>query len=239
MIDSKLSFIPMAMIVPTKDRSASLDRMLESYEKQKQFAEVVIVDASVDSKTERVAKIRSDECYVRYFRTLRAGAAAQRSEGILVTSQPFILFCDDDVLFEPECLNRLWQAITSDDQLGGVSATIINQRYTSPGVISRTMFALLNGRNEKSFAGRILGPAVNLLPEDRDDLPEVVSVEWLNTTCTILENRYFRADPAVVADLYPTNRHRQSVRRGAAAESVIGIGDINVWTKHVFVSDFD
>jgi hypothetical protein len=26
---------------------------------------------------------------------------------------------------------------------------------------------------------------VNLLPEDRDELPEVVTVEWLNTTCTL------------------------------------------------------
>ena len=32
--------------------------------------------------------------------------------------------------------------------------------------------------------GRVLGPAVNLAPEDRDGLPEVVPVEWLNTGCT-------------------------------------------------------
>ena len=38
---------------------------------------------------------------------------------------------------------------------------------------------------EKSFAGRVIGPAVNLLPEDRHDLPEVVPVEWLNHGCTI------------------------------------------------------
>jgi hypothetical protein len=35
-----------------------------------------------------------------------------------------------------------------------------------------------------SYAGRVLGPAVNLLPEDREDLPEVVPVEWLNLGCT-------------------------------------------------------
>lgn len=47
------------------------------------------------------------------------------------------------------------------------------------------LFTLLHGRREHSFAGRIIGPAVNLLPEDRGDLPEVVPVEWLNTTCTL------------------------------------------------------
>ena len=31
----------------------------------------------------------------------------------------------------------------------------------------------------------MLGPAVNLLPEDRDDLPDIVPVEWLNLGCTL------------------------------------------------------
>jgi hypothetical protein len=30
-----------------------------------------------------------------------------------------------------------------------------------------------------------LGPAVNLLPQDREDLPEAVPVDWLNTTCAL------------------------------------------------------
>jgi hypothetical protein len=62
---------------------------------------------------------------------------------------------------------------------------IVNQRYQPPGRASRLMFWLMAGRTEKTYAGRVLGPAVNLLPEDREDLPEVVPVEWLNTTCTL------------------------------------------------------
>ena len=90
---------------------------------------------------------------------------------------------------------RLWNAIESDRQLGGVNAMIVNQRYQPPGFISRTMFTLMHGRREKSFAGKLIGPAINLLPEDRDDLPEVVPVEWLNTTCTIYR-REALPDPA-------------------------------------------
>jgi hypothetical protein len=62
---------------------------------------------------------------------------------------------------------------------------ITNQRYQSPGRISQFVFRLMAGHTERSYAGRVLGPAVNLLPEDRDDLPAVVPVEWLNTTCTL------------------------------------------------------
>lgn len=36
-----------------------------------------------------------------------------------------------------------------------------------------------------SYAGRVLGPAINLLPEDCGSLPEIVPVEWLNTTCAM------------------------------------------------------
>jgi glycosyltransferase involved in cell wall biosynthesis len=118
-------------------------------------------------------------------RAAQLGAAVQRNQGVAMATQPFIWFFDDDILFEPECVSRLWRAIQADSKLGGVNAMIVNQRYQPPGFASRTVFRLLNGKQERSFAGRVLGPAVNLLPEDREDLPEVVSVEWLNTTCTI------------------------------------------------------
>jgi hypothetical protein len=36
------------------------------------------------------------------------------------------------------------------------------------------------GEARASYAGRVLGPAVNLLPEDDDRLADVVPVEWLN-----------------------------------------------------------
>ncbi len=124
------------------------------------------------------------------------GAAAQRNAGRSHgATQPFVWFFDDDILFEPDCVQRLWSAIESDRQLGGVNAMITNQRYQSPGMISRLMFTLMNGGPEKSFAGKLIGPAINLLPEDRDDLPEVVPVEWLNTTCTIYRREALPSPP--------------------------------------------
>jgi hypothetical protein len=41
----------------------------------------------------------------------------------------------------------------------------------------------------------VLGPAVNLLPEDRENLPEVVPVEWLNTTCTLYRREALPSPP--------------------------------------------
>src|SRR5262249_16222121 len=111
-------------------------------------------------------------------------AAAQRNQGLRHCSQSVVGFIDDDILFEPNCIELLWTALQSSDEIGGVNAMIINQRYQAPGLISRCVFRIMSGCQRASYAGRVLGPAVNLLPEDRDDLPEIVPVDWLNLGCT-------------------------------------------------------
>ena len=177
-------------MIATKDRAASLARTLDSLAAQGVLpAEVIAVDGSVGDDSRAVLENWgtkfAPQVAVRWQRAERLGAAIQRNQGITAATQPFIWFFDDDILFEPECVSRLWRAMESDPQLGGVNAMITNQQYHPPGRVSRTVFTLMHGRREHSFAGRIIGPAVNLLPEDRADLPEVVSVEWLNTTCTL------------------------------------------------------
>jgi GT2 family glycosyltransferase len=146
------------------------------------------VDASEDSFTRALCEeqpVPGLRSVVSWCRADVPGAATQRNQGVRASSQAVMGFMDDDILFEPLCFARLWSALKSDPRLGGVNAMITNQRYQTPGRISRLVFRLMDGRAERSYAGRVLGPAVNLLPEDSDDLPEVVPVEWLNTTCTL------------------------------------------------------
>jgi glycosyltransferase involved in cell wall biosynthesis len=181
--------LPVAMVIPTRDRAAVLRRTLESLALQcAQPAELSIVDASGDRSTrslcleEVIPGLRSA---VSWWSAELVGAASQRNQGVRFCSQPVIGFMDDDILFEPDCFRRLWGALHSDDWIGGVNAMITNQRYQSLGLISRIVFRLIDDRPESSYAGGVLGPAVNLLPDDREDLPEVVPVEWLNTGCTL------------------------------------------------------
>jgi glycosyltransferase involved in cell wall biosynthesis len=181
--------LPVAVVIPTRDRAAALRRTLESLARQSvQPAEVSIVDASANGLTrslcvgESIPLLRST---LTWCSADLSGAASQRNQGVRSCSQPVVGFMDDDILFEPDCFARLWRALHSDGRIGGVNAMIINQRYQSPGRISRFVFSLMDDRTESSYAGRVIGPAVNVLPEDREDLPEVVPVEWLNTTCTL------------------------------------------------------
>lgn len=149
--------------------------------------EMIVVDASEDDETARLCETRIDglSTVVTYSKAVEVGAATQRNQAMPRASQDAILFLDDDIVFEDGCVMRLWEALESDAHLGGVNAMITNQRYTPPGLVSGSLFRILNGKYATTYAGKCIGPALNLLPEDRPDLPDVVSVEWLNTTCTL------------------------------------------------------
>jgi glycosyltransferase involved in cell wall biosynthesis len=190
----KERLLPVSAVIATGNRAQCLAGTLDSLLTQDLLPrEFVVVDASGDDATKNFLsdfeKRVSPGASMHWARAEVAGAAPQRNQGVALSSQPFIWFFDDDILFELDCVSRLWRAIESDAMLGGVNAMIVNQRYEPPGFVSRTLFTLMRGRREKSFAGRVIGPAINLLPEDRQDLPEVVPVQWLNTTCTIYRRK--------------------------------------------------
>ena len=146
-----------------------------------------MVDASDDGVTRSLCierPVPGLDAELIWLASQTPGAASQRNQGVEKCTHAVVGFFDDDILFELDCIARLWQALQSDPGLGGVNAMITNQRYQSPGRASRIVFRVMAGRAEASYAGQVLGPAVNILPEDRDDLPELVPVQWLNTTCT-------------------------------------------------------
>lgn len=192
--------IPVSGIVATLDRSIPLFRSLESLNAQGIVpVELIVVGGPGDNASEQIVERFAaqwhPQCSIVWQAALQLGAAVQRNQGVATATQPFICFFDDDILFETECVARLWSAIQSDRQLGGVNAMIVNQRYQPPGLVSRAVFTLMHGRWEESFAGKVIGPAINLLPEDREDLPKVVPVEWLNTTCTMYRREALPSPP--------------------------------------------
>jgi glycosyltransferase involved in cell wall biosynthesis len=180
--------LPISAIVPTRNRHLPLDRTLRSLAQQSaQPLEMIVVDGSKDDRTQSLLRLKIPglRTQIKYYPATELGAATQRNQGMSHASQPVIWLMDDDILLEPDCLARLWAALNSDSQIGAVNAMITNQRYLPPGRVSRFLFRFLAGQAEASYAGKCIGPAFNLLPEDDPQLPEVVPVEWLNTTCTL------------------------------------------------------
>jgi glycosyltransferase involved in cell wall biosynthesis len=182
---------PISCVIPTRDRPEALRRTLRSLSAQGELpAQLILIDASRDDASCKVADDLTDEfaargCTIRWQSAVIAGAAPQRNQGMKLATQPVIAFFDDDIILQQDCLASLHGALMSDARIGGVNAMIANQHYFPPSWVSRFIFRLMRGRAEITYAGCLLGPAINILPEDREDLPEVVPVEWLNTTCTL------------------------------------------------------
>ena len=193
--------IPVSAVIPTADRPDDITKCLDSLAGQSvKIKEIIIVDASEGKETGRICEnisrgirdssgreLSSPNGYLSliYLRSGVRGAASQRNEGVAAASQEFILFMDDDVELQQGCLAKLWEAITSDRSIGGASSMIINQKYFTPGTVTRIFYRLVSGKRLETFAGRCLGPVLTVLPEDREDLPEVLPVEWLNAGCTL------------------------------------------------------
>lgn len=213
------TLLPISALVPTRNRCVPLRRMLDSLAQQSaQPVETIVVDASTNDETEQLCNtsIFGLATKIIYRRATEVGAATQRNQAIAEASQNTIGFLDDDILFEPDCLAKLWAALQSDPKMGGVNAMITNQRYFPPGRISRLIFQFLHGCAESSYAGKCIGPALNLLPEDCPDLPEIVPVEWLNTTCTLYRRE------AVPQPLFPTHFTGYSLMEDVTLSLTVG-----------------
>lgn len=179
---------PASAIVPTRNRSVALSNTFQSLAGQSyQPKEIVVVDASDGDETEELCQTEIDglESAIKYYRAATRGAASQRNEAFEYSSESILFLMDDDILFDEGCLEKMFHALEADPKCGGVNAMIKNQQYSPPGKLSGLIWPLMLGEKRSTYAGLCMGPVVNLLPEDRDDLPEVVDVEWMNTTCVL------------------------------------------------------
>lgn len=175
-------------IIPTANRAVVLQKTLESLALQEiQPAEIIIIDASDDGETEKMCNVSIPGLgsSITYKRAHQKGAACQRNQGLEENKNSFVFFLDDDIILEKGCVERLWNCLNSDNRIGAVNAMITNQQYHSPGKITRFMYRIMSGEDLLTYAGKCIGPAWNLLPEDNPQLPVCNEVEWLNTTCTL------------------------------------------------------
>lgn len=191
------NIIPVSVIIPTANRGKVLEATLISLAKQDVHPqEIIIVDASSKPDTFLLCQKGIQDLFstVIYAKAVNKGAAVQRNEGVQISSAEFILFCDDDILFEPFCINELWKCIQSDEKTGGVNAMITNQKYVPPGRLTSIMYKVI-APSHKTYAGKCLGPAWNLLPDDIQSQPIFQQVDWLNLGCTLYRKNALPSPP--------------------------------------------
>jgi glycosyltransferase involved in cell wall biosynthesis len=109
-----VELIPISVIIPTRNRAAVLRRTLESVAAQScQPARIVLVDASEDQSTRSLCvewPVPGLASEIVWHAAQIPGAASQRNQGVRECQHLVIGFFDDDILFEPDCVARVWRA---------------------------------------------------------------------------------------------------------------------------------
>lgn len=179
--------VPIAVIIPTRNRPRVLLRTLESIAAQDlQPEEVVVIDGSDEGARIGAEEVR--HCGLSFPVSLRRAdvisAAGQRNQGVRLTVQPIVGFFDDDIILRSGCFRELFRAIDGDPTVGAVGASIENQSYRPPKRSLKWLLDRLADRPGPSYEGRVIGPALNFLPEFRPG-NDASQVDWLSTTCSL------------------------------------------------------
>jgi len=182
------------VVIATRNRPDPLRETLQSLNRQSLLPDLVVIVDSSDGEDSRIVVERLRPALnfpLLYTQTPIRGAARQRNLGAQQTENDLIFFLDDDVILEPDFLREIVGIFERDSEgaIGGVSGTIVNQVYSPLRGFNRLLFALCTGEWRDSYAGRLVGPAVNFLPEDKPDM--VQEVEWLPSGCVCYRKEVF------------------------------------------------
>lgn len=194
--------VPVSAILPTRNRARILERFFGSLILQDVLpAEVVICDSSEGRETHfAVENFQRDyglKMSIVYQKAKRTGLAPQRNQAVATSTQPYVWFLDDDMILEPSCLRQLYEAVGSSANIGGVTATLVNEAYHPPGRMTQWLMRFFeNGVVRKTYASTCIGPGWTFLHDANPDGPALMPAEWLGGGCT-LYRRVALPEPAV------------------------------------------
>jgi GT2 family glycosyltransferase len=182
-------------IVATIGRPESLTRLLASLARQtRPLFEVVIADGSSDGG---VAAVVSDPRWAASGLCLKRiavqppHAVRQRIAAIEASSGEFILFLDDDVELEDDCVHQLVDTLERTPGAVAVGSDFSNQTWPEPPLAWRIYLKYVLGLEQGEWQGRVVGPLLrfgyNPSPSD------VAPMGWLNTGGTLVRREAYDA----------------------------------------------
>lgn len=179
-----------SVIVPTIGRPESLARLLVSLSLQThRVDEILVADGSMNGRTAAViADGRWVEAglSVRHIAVQPPHAVRQREAAIAASSGALLLFLDDDVELEPDCVGEMARALVCSPDVVGVMADFNNQPWAMPTRVWRAYLMGIHGMRPGEWQGRVVGP---LLRFGFNPPPSnVVPCEWI-ATCNSLVRR--------------------------------------------------
>lgn len=168
-------------IVPTIGRARSLERLLQSLSQQTHpVAEVIVADASVNDETKAVAnepRWQRQGLRITYVRCLVPNAVQQRNAAIARSTGEYLLFLDDDVALQADCVGNMVDALTANLKIVAVTADLDNQTWPQPTKLWRAYMKYVLAMPTNAWQGRVCGP---LLRFGYNPTPQQAKrIEWL------------------------------------------------------------
>lgn len=184
-----------SVIVPTIGRPGSLERMLESLAAQTvAVREVLVADGSSDESSRQVAndaRWSGRGLRVRWLAVRPPNAVRQRLEAIAVSEGTLLLFLDDDVVLEPDCVEQMLRVLCDDAGVAAVFADFNNQSWPMPSRAWRFYLRYVLRMEEGAWQGKVVGPLLRFgyAPVPRDIMP----MQWLGTCNTMVRRSAYDA----------------------------------------------
>jgi GT2 family glycosyltransferase len=181
-------------IVPTIGRPESLRALLDSLAAQTRLVdEVIVADASVDDFTQKIVFdfVLKSALIVNRVAVHPANAVRQRTAAIEVAHGDLLLFLDDDVVLEPDCVEQMLSLLEQNNDVIAVTADFNNQTWPDPPRIWQLYLRHVLKLNQNAWQGRVVGP---LLRFGYNPVPtEPCAMEWLGSGNSLVRRSAFSA----------------------------------------------
>jgi GT2 family glycosyltransferase len=181
--------VSISAIVPTIGRAESLTLLLNSLADQTRCPdEVIVADASAQDEVEAVVQSPAWSARglsVRHLRIKLPNAVRQRRSAIKESKLELLLLLDDDVVLEPDCLEKMIEALHSAPEVVAVTADFNNQRWSGPTTLWRYYLRWGCGLAEGQWQGRVIGPLLRFGYNPVPDSP--VAMEWLGAGNSLIK----------------------------------------------------
>jgi GT2 family glycosyltransferase len=175
-------------IIPTIGRPSSLAKVLASLAEQTiRMEEVIVADASGGDQIKLVvgdSRWKRAGLEVRRIVVSPPNAVRQREEAVRTSRAKFLLFLDDDVVLEPECVRAMSDLMESDAEIVGVVTGFSNESWPPPTRLWRLYMRLALGMKEGSWQGRVIGPLLRFGFDPPPAMPR--PMEWLSTSNSLV-----------------------------------------------------
>lgn len=199
-LDSTAPPLAFSLVIATFERPDDLALTLEGVAAQSRLPrEIVVIDSSRDDRTAQLASGWRGPCPLHYRRSDARSAARQRNEGAALVdaaASGVIGFLDDDITLYPETCAQVLAVFDADRETrtGGVAVRIDDIHRPEPRGWLWWYYRLQAGYADRTYGGRLFGPAINCLPCYTEGEGELIAADWLNSGCVFYRTAAFQRE---------------------------------------------